>query len=594
MGACAGLKRLASVALFATWLACVTSFGQTPKNILLVYEENATIPAHVEMETALFRALHEQLGPSLEFYQEQIDTIRFPEEPATRIDELRSRYANRKIDAIIFVGSVPVEILPGVPVVYVGNSPAEQANFHVYHGPVGAVWYEVDPVKIVSVARRLQPKAHKVLVISGTAPSDLLYLAEFRSQLDTMGAQLEFEYVVNASIEQLVARLSHLSRDTIVLPVAYSRDPGGNTYVSRDAVAQLAQASTAPVYAICDTYVGTGTVGGYVINFAKTGTAAANVALSLIRGDKHPEIVQSNGTSEYMFDWRQLQRWGFSERDLPPGSAVEFRVPTAWEQYRWRIVGAVALIVVQFILISGLLIQRFRRKRAEKSLRDMTGRLLQTQDDERRRIARDLHDGTGQHLSGIALSVGQVLADFPPGHDRLRQLLQDSHVASRQALNEVRAVSYALHPPILDGLGLVPALQWYLDGLKKRTSLQINFDAPAELSDATPDTQRTLFRIVQESVTNILRHSGGTAMKVRLLGSERRIMLEIEDDGHGMSVEELQRAAGAASLGVGIAGMRERVRQLHGTFNISSSPRGTRVSVSLPTHEEQYAAHPAG
>jgi signal transduction histidine kinase len=430
------------------------------------------------------------------------------------------------------------------------------------------------------------------LVISGSAPIDLFYLNEFRSQLNAMGPELEFEYVHGASVEKLLDRLSHLSRDTIVSPVSYTRDPDGNNYVPRDVVARLARASTAPIYAIGDTLVGVGTVGGYVVNFEKTGTAAANVALRLIRGER-PEMVEPDGTSEYMFDWRQLQRWGFSERDLPPGSTLEFKVPTAWEQYRWRIVGAVALIVAQFILMSGLLIQRHRRKRAEKSLRDMAGRLLQTQDDERRRIARDLHDGTGQHLSGIALSVGQVLADFPPGHDRLRQLLQDSHVASRQALNEVRAVSYALHPPILDGLGLVPALRWYLDGLKKRTSLQINFDAPSELSNATPDTQRTLFRIVQESVTNILRHSGGTAMKVRLLDIERRIMLEIEDDGHGMSVEELQRPVGAASLGVGIAGMRERVRQLHGTFNISSSPSGTRVSVSLPTHEEHYAAHPA-
>jgi signal transduction histidine kinase len=383
MGSPAGPKWLASIVLFAMWSVCANSAGQTPRNILLVYEEAQAVPAAVQLQAALLRSLRGHLG-HLELYQEQIDKIRFPGESATRIDELRSRHADRKIDALIHVGSVP------------------------------------------------------------------------------------------------------------------------------------------------------------------------------------------------------------------SGSAVEFRVPTAWEQYRWRIIGTVALIVLQFILISGLLIQRFRRRRAEKSLRDMTGRLLQTQDDERRRIARDLHEGTGQHLSGIALSIGQVLADFPPDHDRLRHLLQGSHVASRQALNEIRAVSYALHPPILDGLGLVPALQWYLDGLKKQTSLQIHFDARADLSDATPDTQRTLFRIVQECVTNTLRHSGGAAMKVRLLDTERRILLEIEDDGYRMSAEELQRAAGAASLGVGIAGMRERVRQLDGTFNITSGPRGTRVSVSLPAHEEHYAAHPPG
>ena len=222
-------------------------------------------------------------------------------------------------------------------------------------------------------------------------------------------------------------------------------------------------------------------------------------------------------------------------------------------------------------------------------MRETAGRLLQSQDEERRRIARDLHDGTAQHLSGMALTIGQVLADFPTGYDRLRKLLQDSHVASREALNEVRTVSYVLHPPILDGLGLVPALHWYLDGLQKRSGLIVEFNPPVEITDVTSDGERALFRIVQESINNVLRHSGGTAITVNLSQSGKEVTLEIEDDGHGMSAEELKQVEGAASLGVGIAGMRERVRQLDGTFRISSSPRGTQVFVSLPRKEEHAA-----
>ena len=224
----------------------------------------------------------------------------------------------------------------------------------------------------------------------------------------------------------------------------------------------------------------------------------------------------------------------------------------------------------------------------------MTGRLLESQDEERRRIARDLHDGTGQHLSGMALTIGQVLADFPPGHDRLRKLLQDSHIASRQALDEVRTVSYVLHPPILDGLGLVPALRWYLDGLEKRTNLKIDFEAPVEVSHLAPEAERALFRIVQESITNVLRHSGGTAIRVELSKNSKDVTLEIEDNGQGMSAEQLSQVEGAATLGVGIAGMRERVRQLGGTFKIQSGLHGTRVLVTVAADEERYAAHSAG
>ncbi len=252
------------------------------------------------------------------------------------------------------------------------------------------------------------------------------------------------------------------------------------------------------------------------------------------------------------------------------------------------------MIVAQSMLILGLLINRIHRKRAEASLHDMTGRLLESQDDERRQIARDLHDGTGQHLSGMALTIGQVLADFPSGHDDLRKLLEDSHVASRQALNEVRTVSYVLHPPILDGLGLASALQWYLEGLQKRTDIHIVFDGPAHLKPLAPEAERAFLRTVQESVTNVLRHSGGTTLRVVLSSSATAVTLEIEDNGHGMNAEQLAQLKGAATLGVGIAGMRERIRQLNGVFKLQASAERTKVTASVPLDRKHYAANHAG
>jgi signal transduction histidine kinase len=326
------------------------------------------------------------------------------------------------------------------------------------------------------------------------------------------------------------------------------------------------------------------------VSWSKTGELTADAVIQILRGkDPSDVVLKAPGSGIYLFDWRQLKRWGLSESDLPPGSEVEYRIPSAWEQYRGRILAIIAVLITQFLLIIALLIHRRRRWQAESSLREVAGRLLHSQDEERRRIARDLHDGTAQHLSGMALTIGQVLADFPSGHDQLRKLLQDSHVASREALNEVRTVSYVLHPPILDGLGLVPALRWYLDGLQKRSPLIVNFEAPSKMEGMSPDEDRALFRIVQESVNNVLRHSGGTAITVTLTTNGRDVTLEIADNGRGMTAEELQQADGAASLGVGISGMRERVRQLNGTFRMSSSSRGTHVFVSLPKIEEHHA-----
>ena len=587
-------RRIVTI-VFGVCVACV-AFAQptSPKRVLLVYQGQSSAPADVAFEQSLVQDLRAAAGLDLEFYQEQLDSARFPENERHKIAELRSQYAEREIGVVIFNGNTPAEIIPAVPVVQVSNFSPDRIVGDSHDANSVDVLFNIDARKIIEVARRLQPKARRVLLICGIASPERLNLSHFHEQLRGE-PDLDIQDVTDASVPELLAIVSSLPRETIVVPLAYSRDPAGNSYLSRDIVAQLASASAAPVYAVSDTYVGTGAVGGYVTSWARVGEIAADAAVQILHGKAPAEVIlKSPGSSVYMFDWRQLKRWGFSESDLPPGSIVEYRIPTAWEQYRWRIVGVIAIMLAQSLLITALLIHRRKRRQAEGSLRETAGRLLQSQDEERRRIARDLHDGTAQNLSGMALTIGQVLADFPPGHDRLRELLQDSHVASREALNEVRAVSYVLHPPILDGLGLVPALRWYLDGLQKRTAITVDFEAPVEIAEITPDGERALFRIVQESVNNVLRHSGGTTIKVILSHTGKEITLEIEDNGRGMGVEELEQVQGTASLGVGIVGMRERVRQLDGTFRISSSPRGTRVFVSLPRHEERYAANSAG
>jgi signal transduction histidine kinase len=564
-----------------------------PKRVLLVYQNDGYSPAALEFQQGVLARLREGLGRNFEFYSEQLQSARLPESRELALSLIRARYAAHGIGVVFFLGAVPTDIPPGVPVVYVGNSPSELLNRRFDLENSVAIWFKTEVKKTISAARELQPTAKNVLIISGSEANDLIYLREISAQLRE--SDIHLEYLTDATVDELLVRVAHLPRDTIVLPISYTRDRNGKSYYSADVMASLSRASTAPLYALSDTYIGAGAVGGSVVDYSRAGKVAADVGLQILAGKTAKQaIIPPVDITAYVFDWRQLKRWGFFEKDLPEGSIVRFRTPTAWEQYRWRIVGAIALVVAQFILILSLLAAQRKRFLAEASLRDMTGRLLASQDDERRRFARDLHDGTGQHLSAVALIIGQVLAEFPRGHEVLRKLLQESHLASRQALDEVRTVSFALHPPLLDNLGLVAAVRWYLDGLQKRTNLSIDFDAPQEVKHLAPEAERALFRIVQESVGNVLRHSGGNRISVVLSNREKAVTLEIKDNGHGLSSEQLAQAEGTAIPGVGIYGMRERLRQLDGIFKIQSSEKGTTVVATVPVEEERYASNSPG
>jgi PAS domain S-box-containing protein len=222
-------------------------------------------------------------------------------------------------------------------------------------------------------------------------------------------------------------------------------------------------------------------------------------------------------------------------------------------------------------------------KQAEVSLQELTSRLLQSQDDERRRIARELHDVTAQNLFAITLNLTRLEKQLPPMSDRARLLLRETLEIGEHSLQEIRTLSYLLHPPLLDQTGLPPALRWYVDGFGKRSGIDIDVVAPDDLSRLPSDVETALFRVLQESLTNIHRHSGARKASVRLTREGGRIVLDVRDDGSGIGPGVLDGAAGGVrALGVGIPGMRQRLRQLGGDLQIESGSGGTTVIAIVP------------
>jgi PAS domain S-box-containing protein len=223
------------------------------------------------------------------------------------------------------------------------------------------------------------------------------------------------------------------------------------------------------------------------------------------------------------------------------------------------------------------------RERALDELHELAATLVHIQDDERRRIGRDLHDSTGQCLVALELSLTRLARLVEPPSSSAHALADECVTLARQCSTEIRTASYLLHPPLLDEIGLLSALRWLADGLRQRSGIQIELELPESLERLPPQHELAIFRVAQEALTNVHRHSKSPSVTIRLFEQDGAVFMEVEDAGHGILVAGASgRATDAATLGVGLAGMRERMRQLGGTLSVRSGPRGTCVQARLP------------
>jgi len=219
----------------------------------------------------------------------------------------------------------------------------------------------------------------------------------------------------------------------------------------------------------------------------------------------------------------------------------------------------------------------------ETSLRQLSARLLQLQDEERRRIARDLHDITGQKIAVLSMSLDRLARLTEQRKPEAKESIKESREIVSQIGEEIRTLSYILHPPLLDECGLASAVHWYAEGFQKRSSIKLEVEVDADLPRLPADAETTLFRVVQESLTNVHRYSGSSSAKIRISKSSGEVLLEVIDYGHGIkSGTARAKLDGPAPLGVGIPGMRERLHQLGGELSVDFGTSGTRVAATLP------------
>jgi signal transduction histidine kinase len=369
-----------------------------------------------------------------------------------------------------------------------------------------------------------------------------------------------------------------LPPDSLILYTQIARDGAGRRYFGRQALELLAPAANRPIFSNSGTYLGHGIVGGSLLEAGAFGREMAGMVLHVLDGTPAAAIpVAESRAVRLLFDERQLRRWGIDERRLPAGSEVRFRSPSLLRDYRGTMNALAAALAIQAALIAALLVQMRRRRAAEAQLRDLSGRVLTGQEEERRRVARELHDGASQQLALLAIELDQLgVGALDP-----KALPERGHALAgraRELSSELHRIAYELHPAILDQLGLVAALRQFAARFGPVHGIRVEVSEADWPADLPRRVSLGLYRVAQESLQNVARHSGATKASLVLRGADDVVRLIVSDDGKGF--KPLRARDGA---GLGLVGMHERLRLLGGELRVDSAAGGgTVVKAEVP------------
>lgn len=357
---------------------------QATKRVLIFSNYDSNLPGVVALNRALRSTVRDGSPARVEFFYEAQENTRIPMSGYEQelVSYLRRKYAGEKFDLIITVGAPSLkflskheaELFTDTPRLFFFYDEREELAYELWPHTTG-IWVKLDIAETFETALALHPGTQRVFVVSGNDENNRFLREQAQSELQKYESKVEIAYLNNLTIEELKDALAALPAKSLVLFVDFTLDRAGNTFSGPEALSKIAPTSSAPIYGISNTYIGAGVVGGNVIDFDVIGALTGKMALRILAGERPQDIRPQTAVSLPVFDWRELRRLGISEARLPPGSIVRFRVPSIWDEYKWYLLGIVFLSLLQSAMISGLLINRSRRKRAEGQNRQLIHRL---------------------------------------------------------------------------------------------------------------------------------------------------------------------------------------------------------------------------
>jgi signal transduction histidine kinase len=558
------------------------------KRVLLLHSFGPGVKPWSDYSNAIRAELGAQTRWPLDLYEHSVVTARFgdagPE--AAFVEYLRAVFAEQRLDLIVSVGAPAAAfvqrhrhvLFPTTPMLLtVVDQRRVQYSSLAANDTVVAV--AIDYLAAFENILRVLPDTKTVAVVVGTSPIEQFWKAAIADEIRPLASRIAVKWYDDLSFAGILRDAAALPPNSAIFWELMVVDAAGVPHEEGRALSRLHAVANAPIFSYTDAFFNGEIVGGPHVPVLEVGKRTGEVAVRILGGEDAGSIkTPPVGFATPKFDFRAMQRWGISESVLPPASEVRFRDLSIWQQYRWHIAGVVVALLLQAALISGLLYERWRRLRSEASAHEMSGRLIHAQEDERARLARELHDDVTQRLALLAIEAGSAERRMSNSPDGPMRTMREGLVRLSE---DVHALSYRLHPSVLEDLGLIEAVRSECERFARTCDTDLRLDVAHASHQPRRDVALCVFRIVQEALRNIARHSEATRADISLRQDDGRLRLTVRDDGVGFDPE-----ARRERVSLGLASMRQRAFLLGGTVTVESRPgRGTTILATIPIKE---------
>ena len=579
--------------------------------MVLLFDERHELPGLSALATEFVRELTSRSTDEIEVYVEGLDISRFgvaSYQPLLR-DFLQKKYSGKSIDVVVAVFESALDFLltsghsifPGASIVFCGVDTSylgsRELPSHV-HG----VTFKRQFAPTLEIALQLHPMTAKVVVVGGTSQFDERLLEAARRELRPYENRLSFSYLTTLPLEETLKRVSDLPQQTIILYTTIFQDGAGAPFVPHDVVRRISTAARVPVYGFIDQYVGRGIVGGSLYSLAEQGTEAAKLAQQVLAGKalSSPLMVEAH-SSKLIFDWSELQRWGVRQSNLPPGSEIRFREPSAWDRYQRQIVVIAAVMLLQLALIIGLLYQRRRRRSAEVEAQQRMAELAHmnrqaTVGQLSASIAHELNQPLGAILNNV--TVASLIVEAPsPNLQELKAILDDIKRDDQRASEVIKRLRRLLTQGTVDAqeVDVNEVVREVFDILSALAAARdVNLGSKLTQQRLRVKGDRVqLEQVILNLVVNGIEAIAGASNGIREIdcrswASDGQALISIRDSGPGLPAGRLERlfepffTTKGGGMGMGLCIARTIVEAHGGKISAETRPSGAVFHISLP------------